>query len=680
MKKFLILFFLIVPSVIHLFGQGETRVALVIGNANYEKDELKNPVNDALLMKHTLEELGFEVFYGENLKNKSEMLGLIREFGSARPHYDVAFVYYAGHGIQIGNENFLLPTHESYLSEFDVQDFGVSVQNIIRYLNSVTNKVNVFVLDACRNNPFENQWTHKRDLSQGSGLAKMAPPTGSLIAFSTEAGTTAADGEGENSVYCRSLSDNMKITGLSLDQLFRNVRAQVLIKTNEAQRPIEASQLTGQTFYLKPKTHERALVEIDSLLLSSDFDQADQVVDSYLRFDKNNASFLTKKGHILLLRLDESTDAHDDGSRALEGATRAAYDYYKQALEIDPDHEEAIMASLGLEQDSRDLGLLGCAGVIPESDFDRLENAYGNRFDFLLSRARNTMWRDWNKKLAGGVANIKNCRSAKKQLETLQKGLAEGKIDTSAVLLIGQKVDISLREVVLTNLSYACDCEGDYVSTLVYADQLSPSNPWKYSTLARAHWVGANQASDTTALCKHCQEVSSNGLKAVSGLMGNTRVAVAQYHEFAGNVGSIGVYTNCQLTVDDIDLWIALGLELLPHIESWGSDNKEAHVSLIRAQISQLEFMKGDYFAALRYSIQGQASLSSLAEYSLFDKLAAARNIELEVMSYYNLGANEASCAALERLRALNNEVQGVSLVYFNEGFDDALKWCSSLD
>ena len=287
---------------IECIGQTDNRVALVIGNANYDIGALKNPVNDAELMKQTLEELNFDVFYGTDLASKTEMLDLIREFGNVRSNYDVAFVYYAGHGIQIGNQNFLLPTEETYQSEFDVQDYGVSVQNIIRYLNSVTDKVNVFVLDACRNNPIESQWGQTRSLNQSSGLAKMAPPTGSLIAFSTEAGTTAADGSGDNSIYCKSLSENMLLPNVSLDQVFRNVRSDVVRASQGAQRPIEASQLTGETFYLRieedfSKIDVKNIIEkADDAFMTRDFNLAIEnlsLVEIYLKTDlSRNASDL----------------------------------------------------------------------------------------------------------------------------------------------------------------------------------------------------------------------------------------------------------------------------------------------------------------------------------------------------------------------------------------------------
>ena len=120
----------------------------------------------------------------------------------------------------MNNQNYLLPTKEEFKSEFDVEDFGVSVQMIIRYLTSITNQVNVLILDACRDNPFESTWETTRSLA-GSGLAKMQAPAGSMIAFSTTAGNTAPDGEGENSIYCQVLTKNMLVEGINLDQVLQ---------------------------------------------------------------------------------------------------------------------------------------------------------------------------------------------------------------------------------------------------------------------------------------------------------------------------------------------------------------------------------------------------------------------------------------------------------------------------
>ena len=107
--------FLLLLLPFFLFSQEkEKRLALVIGNANYDKGEIKNPVNDARLIASTLDSLDFDVILKENLSTKKDMTAAIREFGSRHSEYDVAFVYYAGHGVQVDDENFLLPTKETF--------------------------------------------------------------------------------------------------------------------------------------------------------------------------------------------------------------------------------------------------------------------------------------------------------------------------------------------------------------------------------------------------------------------------------------------------------------------------------------------------------------------------------------------------------------------------------------
>jgi antitoxin component YwqK of YwqJK toxin-antitoxin module len=228
----------------------ERRIALVIGNASYNKGSLENPVNDANLIAESLEKLDFEVFLHTDLATEDEMLDAIKDFGRKRKNYEVAFIYYAGHGIQLNNENYLLPVNEEFEFEDDVEDNGVSMQRILRYLESTReNQLNFIVLDACRDNPFESNWNKTRSI-KGGGLAKIPPPTGSLIAFSTDHGQTAADGDGGNSLYSQALAEKLLEENVSIEQVFKNVRTEVLRLSGDTQSPVEESKLTGDAFYL----------------------------------------------------------------------------------------------------------------------------------------------------------------------------------------------------------------------------------------------------------------------------------------------------------------------------------------------------------------------------------------------------------------------------------------------
>jgi len=272
MKKIFLILFLL-PSLV--FSSEKKRLALVIGNSNYEEAPLPNPVNDALLIAETLKKLEFDVILDTNIENKSEFENVVMEFGDKRPEYDVAFIYYAGHGIQVGAENYLLPTKVDFQKETDVRMKAMSVQAIMMYLTGMTNQINILILDACRNNPFEANWNRQRSYANSGGLARINPPAGSLIAFSTDAGSTAADGKGENSIYCKSLSKNLLKENTEINQVFRNVRTEVLRETNNRQSPEETSKLTGDEFYLKftPKHNSNAWLKKErKIIFNSDED------------------------------------------------------------------------------------------------------------------------------------------------------------------------------------------------------------------------------------------------------------------------------------------------------------------------------------------------------------------------------------------------------------------------
>ena len=262
MKNLIYLFLLIS---FFSFSQEEKRLALVIGNSNYDSiAKLSNPVNDAKLIAKTLDSLDFEVILATDL-DKNDFMSKVVEFGKKRADYDVGFVYYAGHGVQINGENYLLPTNQNFDKEWKIEEYAVNVNRIMKYLTALTDQVNILILDACRNNPWEGNFRSVGGSNNG-GLAKIPAPTGSLIAFSTDAGAIAADGVGENSIYCKSLVENMLLENTTLDQVFRNVRTDVLRESNEKQRPIESSQLTGQAFYLVKSNYKKTFESVQEIL------------------------------------------------------------------------------------------------------------------------------------------------------------------------------------------------------------------------------------------------------------------------------------------------------------------------------------------------------------------------------------------------------------------------------
>ena len=324
MKKLLIVCVLF--TTIFSYSQ-EKRLALVIGNSDYEKGQLKNPVNDAKLIARTLDSLGFDVIAKYNLTSQIEIKDAIKEFGSRRENYEVGFVYYAGHGIQVNDENFMIPTKGTFNSENDVQDYGVSVKSIIRYLESKSEQVNILILDACRDNPFESTWKKTRSL-KGDGLAKISPPSGTLVAYSTDTGQTAADGNNINSIYTECLAKNMLIENISIDQVFRNVRSEVLKITNGTQKPVEATQLTGQTFYLVKSNNEKKFKIAEEKIKNKEYFEALNIANEILKDEPKSVKALLLRASLYEGELNQNDKALIDYNRAIEIEPKDANIYY----------------------------------------------------------------------------------------------------------------------------------------------------------------------------------------------------------------------------------------------------------------------------------------------------------------------------------------------------------------
>jgi len=212
------------------------RVALVIGNAQYAQAPLANPENDARLIASTLTALGFEVDARYNLK-ASEFRRALRDFGRTMEDDDSASVfYYAGHGMQIDRRNYLLPVDLNLRDEGEVKDEAIDLEDaLLGRIDRVRPRARIFIIDACRDNPFSARKT--RSIKVARGLAETAAP-GALIAFSAAPGHVAEDGPpGTNSVYTRYLAQEMRAEGTEVEEMLKNVRVKVLRETQERQIP-----------------------------------------------------------------------------------------------------------------------------------------------------------------------------------------------------------------------------------------------------------------------------------------------------------------------------------------------------------------------------------------------------------------------------------------------------------
>lgn len=223
------------------------RAALVIGNGAYREAPLKNPVNDARDMAAKLRELGFQVT--ERLDaDRQSMRQALREFEQRlRQQRGVGLFYYAGHGVQLKGQNYLIPVGVDIHREFEVPDEALDADAVLRAMESAGNELNIVILDACRNNPFARSFG-----ASGRGLARMDGPAGTFIAYATAPGAISQDGnDGRNSPYTRYLLAAMSTPGLGLEQVFKQVLVAVEQETGGAQIPWVASSLRGD-FYFMP--------------------------------------------------------------------------------------------------------------------------------------------------------------------------------------------------------------------------------------------------------------------------------------------------------------------------------------------------------------------------------------------------------------------------------------------
>lgn len=221
----------------------EKRLALVIGNSQYDGNPLSNPVNDANDMAAQLKLLGFDVMLHTDLDRK-HMRHVIREFGERLKKVDVGLFYYAGHGVQLKGRNYLIPVQVDLTAPDEIEDESIDASAVLRKMETAGNDVNIVILDACRNNPFASRF---RSIQQG--LARMDGPVGSLIAYATAPGQVASDGSGRNGLYTGYLLGALKQQNLTIEQTFKRVRNQIRQASEGAQIPWESSSLTGEFIF-----------------------------------------------------------------------------------------------------------------------------------------------------------------------------------------------------------------------------------------------------------------------------------------------------------------------------------------------------------------------------------------------------------------------------------------------
>lgn len=226
------------------YSAAERRIALVIGNGSYDFGRLKNSVNDANDIAATLKKLGFSVIL-KNEAGHKEMESAIKELGKQLKKDDVGLFFYAGHGVQIEGQNYLIPIGANIEEESDVKYKAVNLNRIFETMDDAGNKLNIIILDACRNNPYAKSF---RSTSRGLAIVEKSPKD-TLIAYSTSPNQVAMDGSGRNSPYTKALLDNMTIPGIPIEQVFKKIRNNLDNVTGGKQVPWYISSLGGDFYF-----------------------------------------------------------------------------------------------------------------------------------------------------------------------------------------------------------------------------------------------------------------------------------------------------------------------------------------------------------------------------------------------------------------------------------------------
>jgi len=230
----------------------EKRVALVIGNSAYQNvTRLDNPRNDATLMAETLSALGFTLIGGRAQLDldKPAMDLAVQNFGRLVQGADVALFYYAGHGVQVSGANYLVPVSANPTREADVDFQMVDVNLVLRQMQGSGTRLNMVILDACRNNPFGARGLRASD----GGLAQMRAPEGTLISYATQPGNVALDGADGHSPYTKALATTIKQSGLDIFQTFNQVGLAVKRQTGGSQQPwVSSSPIDGNFYFVAP--------------------------------------------------------------------------------------------------------------------------------------------------------------------------------------------------------------------------------------------------------------------------------------------------------------------------------------------------------------------------------------------------------------------------------------------
>src|SRR5712672_1013935 len=332
----------------------EKRIALIIGNSAYKNvARLQNPANDAAAVADMFRSAGFETVESRLNLTVSELRKTLREFGNKSRDADVAVVYYAGHGIELDGNNYLIPVDATLETDADVLDETVPLERVL-FAVEPAKQLRLVILDACRDNPFAK--TMKRTIASraiGRGLAKVEPTSpNTMIAFAAKAGSTASDGDSKNSPFAAALVEHLPKPGLDFRRAFGFVRDDVLKNTGNKQEPYVYGSLGGDDVPLVPAKPVAAGPQADpQAAVRRDYELALQLAtrdgwEAFLSQYSDGFYANLAKGQLKKIGAEETRTAAVDKARSAEQEkARLAAEGAKQA-----ELTKAVAAAKAAEQ------------------------------------------------------------------------------------------------------------------------------------------------------------------------------------------------------------------------------------------------------------------------------------------------------------------------------------------
>ena len=374
----------------------DSRVALVIGNSAYAGvGALSNPKNDAALVAATLGGEGFKVTLVQDA-NRIAMLKALRGFSDEADQADWALVYYAGHGIEVGGVNYLLPIDVELREDRDAQDEAISLNRVLDAVASA-HKLRLVILDACRNNPFAA--TMKRSIYTRAvvdrGLAPADPPAGILVVYAAEAGQVAEDGASGHSPFTAALAHVLQEPGLEVRRLFDAVTADVIEATGGHQRPYQyGSNPSREAFYFAPPVSASPSISDSAIAAAIDAATSVDQLTSLIALLPEGRLKERAQARAEALKQTQTSNAGESPSlevASLEGASPAgSWSALPQAPTPAPTaaEQQATLRSVTLSHSLRSAGASGDADQIGEDEKAEANRDYTSRVDDLIARIK----------------------------------------------------------------------------------------------------------------------------------------------------------------------------------------------------------------------------------------------------------------------------------------------------